>query len=77
MRSGVGPALRRIWFPQWSVGTVSWLLHRITGVTLAIYLLAWQEGQPIGREEQGQNLPEDEDPESDLRAGNPAYLVTL
>ena len=39
MRSGVGPALRRIWFPQWSVGTVSWLLHRITGVMLAIYLV--------------------------------------
>ena len=37
--SGRGRALRKIWLPQWSVGTVSWLLHRVTGVTLAIYLL--------------------------------------
>ncbi len=35
----VSNALRRNLLPQVSVGSVSWALHRITGVALAIYLL--------------------------------------
>lgn len=40
------------------------VLLLLASITLAICLLAWQEGQPIGRNEQGQNLPEDEDPDT-------------
>ncbi len=40
------------------------VLLLLASLTLAIYLLAWQDGQPIGREEQGLNLPEDEDPDT-------------
>ncbi len=29
------------------------VLLLLASLTLAIYLLAWQDGQPIGREEQG------------------------
>jgi hypothetical protein len=36
----------------------------LASVTLTICLLAWQEKPPIGREQQGQNLPEDEDPDT-------------
>ena len=40
------------------------MLVLVASIALVICLLAWHEGQPIGREEQGQNLPEDEDPDT-------------
>ena len=36
----------------------------LASVALVICLLAWQSEQPIGRQYQGQNLPEDEDPDT-------------
>lgn len=33
------PALRRVWLPQNNVGSWAWLLHRLSGIALVLYLI--------------------------------------